>query len=216
MSSRIDRSYRSAGAHLHYHRGMAAETSETDAPQGQVPPAPSALEIFLAFTRAALLGFGGMLPQMFHVLVHRKQWLTAAEFAQTQAFGQALPGPALANIAVALGHRWAGTPGALAALAGTVGSPVLFVIAIGYAYAAWGAIPVVQQALHGMSAVAAGLIAGMAIRSAASIRRLPSTWLFAAAAFAAIGIMRWPFLAVMLALAPLSALLAWRKAPGHG
>jgi chromate transporter len=208
----IGRSYRSRRGGLHYHPRMTAD--DRDAETAAAPT--SALAIFLAFTRASLLGFGGMLPQMFHELVHRRRWIGVAEFAETQAFGQALPGPALANISVALGHRWAGTRGALAALAGTVGSPVLFVIAIGYAYAAWGTLPVVQSALHGMSAVAAGLVAGMAVRSAESIRHLPRAWLFAAAAFVAIGILRWPFLAVMLALGPLSALLAWRKAPGHG
>src|SRR5688572_26459043 len=165
---------RSRNARLDYHRG--------------VPPCDSAAprssgEIFRAFSRAALLGFGGMLPQLFHQLVTRKRWVSAAEFAEAQTIGQALPGPALANLAAALGYRWGGVRGALAALAGTIATPALLMILIGYLYRAYGDLEPVRIALHGMSAMAAGLLAGVGLRTAPLLGRRVHAWLIAAAFF---------------------------------
>ena len=70
-----------------------------------------------------------------------------------------------------------------------------------------------QQALGGMSSVAAGLLLATVIKLATVLPRHWRPWFFGALAFAGIGIMRWPLLWVMGALAPWAIFAAWRE-PG--
>src|SRR5476649_2048552 len=116
------------------------------------------LELFLAFSQLALSGFGGVLPWAHRTLVERKGWLTQREFVETLALGQLLPGPNIGNLAVMIGYRFAGYTGAAAAFVGLVGGPFLLMVALGMLYSRYGALPLVQQALSGMSSVAAGLV----------------------------------------------------------
>ena len=75
-------------------------------------------DVVLAFSRASLLGFGGMLPQVYRLIVERLEWLSPDEFAQLWTVALILPGPAICNLAVMVGHRRAGFAGGLMALLG--------------------------------------------------------------------------------------------------
>jgi chromate transporter len=168
------------------------------------------LELFLAFSQLALSGFGGVLPWAHRTLVERKGWLTQREFVDTLALGQLLPGPNIGNMAVMIGFRFSGYSGAAAAFAGLVAGPFLLMIALGLLYQAYGALPLVQQALSGMSAVAAGLVLATGLKMSGSLKRHWRPWLFAALALAGVGALRWPLLAVVGALAPFAIAAAWR------
>lgn len=168
------------------------------------------LELFLVFSQLALSGFGGVLPWAHRTLVERKGWLTQREFVDTLALGQLLPGPNIGNMAVMIGHRFAGYSGAAAAFAGLVAGPFLLMIAAGMLYQSYGALPLVQQALSGMSAVAAGLVLATGLKMTRSLKRHWRPWLFAALALAGVGALRWPLLAVVGALAPFAIAAAWR------
>ena len=76
----------------------------------------SKTELFLAFNRLALQGFGGVLAVAQVELVERRGWLTRAEFVELLSASQVLPGPNVVNLALMLGDRWFGTRGAVAAL----------------------------------------------------------------------------------------------------
>ena len=178
---------------------------ETDTPK--VGP----LELFLAFTQLALSGFGGVLPWAHRTLVERKGWLTQREFVETLALGQLLPGPNIGNMAVMIGYRFAGHLGAAAAFAGLMGGPFLLMIAVGMLYQHFGNLGLVQHALSGMSAVAAGLVLATGFKMAASIKRHWRPWLFIALALAGVGALRWPLLAVVGGLAPFAIAAAWRE-----
>lgn len=167
-------------------------------------------DLFLAFAQLALSGFGGVLPWAHRTLVERRGWLTQREFVDTLALGQLLPGPNIGNMAVMIGYRFAGYAGAAAALLGLVGGPFLIMIAVGLAYETWGTLPLVQHALSGMSAVAAGLILATALKMTGSLKRHWRPWLFAALALAGVGVLRWPMLAVVGCLAPFAIFAAWR------
>jgi chromate transporter len=168
------------------------------------------LDLFLAFAQLALSGFGGVLPWAHRTLVERKGWLTQREFVDTLALGQLLPGPNIGNMAVMIGYRFAGYAGAAAAFIGLVAGPFLIMIAIGLAYQAWGTLPLVQHALSGMSAVAAGLILATGLKMTGSLKRHWRPWLFTALALAGVGVLRWPMLAVVGGLAPFAIFAAWR------
>lgn len=180
------------------------------------PPDPDApkigpVELFLAFSQLALSGFGGVLPWAHRTLVERKAWLTQREFVDALALGQLLPGPNIGNMAVMIGYRFAGYTGAAAAFSGLVAGPFVLMIAAGLAYQTYGALPLVQQALSGMSAVAAGLVLATGLKMTSSLKRHWRPWLFMALALAGVGALRWPLLAVVGALAPFAIAAAWRE-----
>lgn len=169
------------------------------------------LDLFLAFSQLALSGFGGVLPWAHRTLVERKGWLTQREFVETLALGQLLPGPNIGNMAVMIGYRFAGYPGAAAATLGLIGGPFAIMVTLGMLYSGYGALPLVQHALAGMSAVAAGLVLATGLKMAASIKRHWRPWVFLALALTGVGALRWPLLAVVGALAPFAVAAAWRE-----
>ncbi len=166
----------------------------------------SSAKLFFLFSRTSLLGFGGVLPWAYRTLVERERVLSSRDFAELLSFSQLLPGPTICNLAVVVGYRNAGLRGGLAALAGMLAAPLVIVILLGVIYQQAHDLFLLRQALGGMSAVAAGLILGMGLKM---LRDLPRNWhnaAFAAAAFLAVGVMRWPLLAVISVLLPLALL----------
>ena len=75
-------------------------------------------ETFAAFLRLGLTSFGGPIAHLgyFHrEFVGRRRWMGAAEFADTVALCQFLPGPTSSQVGFAIGLRRAGIAGGLAA-----------------------------------------------------------------------------------------------------
>ena len=80
-------------------------------------------------------------------------------------------------------------------------------------YGKFADLPVVVAALRGMGAVSAGLILAMALKLLPTQRSNRPGWLFAAAAFVMVGVLRWPILWVMLGVGLVSVCTArWRQA----
>ncbi len=90
-------------------------------------------EIFIVFSRVALFSWGGGPASL--ALMQRETtsalwtppgstqpvpWLTAEEFADAVAVGNALPGPIAPQVSAFIGYKLAGLPGAIAAVSGTV------------------------------------------------------------------------------------------------
>ena len=68
-----------------------------------------------------------------------------------------------------------------------------------------------QRALAGMSKVAAGLLLATVIKLAMVLPRRWRPWLFGMLAFAGVGVMRWPLLWIVGALAPWAVFAAWKE-----
>ncbi|MGI9154784.1 MAG: chromate transporter, partial [Rubrivivax sp.] len=68
----------------------------------------SAAELFFAFNRLALQGFGGVLPVAQRELVERRRWMTQAEFVELLSLGHILPRPNIGNMALMYGERHIG------------------------------------------------------------------------------------------------------------
>jgi chromate transporter len=119
------------------------------------------------------------------------------------------------NVALMVGDRFFGWRGAFAALAGMMAVPLALVLLVTAAYAHYADLPAVAGALKGMGAVAAGMIAGTAMRLAGALRTnamgVPACGVLAAAAFAAVGLLRWPLAWVLLALGALACAFAWTR-----
>jgi chromate transporter len=174
-------------------------------------PCVSRFALFLTFSRISLSSFGGAIFWARRELVERQRWLTEREFVDVFTLGQLLPGPNVLNLTVMVGHRFAGWMGAAAAVAGFLGWPCLMVIGMGVLYQHYGALPQVQQALSGMSSVAAGLLLATVIKLAMVLPRRWLPGLFGMLAFVGVGVMRWPLLWVMGALAPWAVFAAWKE-----
>jgi chromate transporter len=174
-------------------------------------PSVSRFELFLAFSRISVSSFGGAIFWARRELVERQRWLTEREFVDVFTLGQLLPGPNVLNLTVIVCHRFAGWTGAAAGIAGFLGWPCLMVVGMGVLYQRYGALPQVQQALTGMSSVAAGLLFATVIKLAMVLPRGWRPWLFGALAFVGVGVMRWPLLWVIGALAPWAVFAAWKE-----
>ena len=148
---------------------------------------------------------------MRRVLIQEKRWVTDAEMLEGLAIGQILPGPNVYNLSFMMGYRWFGLRGAFAAVGGLLAGPLVILVSLGLLYRAFSDVLVLQHALRGMAAVAAGLLLASAVGMAATLPRRLVPWLFMLLAFAGVGVMRWPLLYVMAALSPFAVFLAWRK-----
>ena len=173
-------------------------------------PRVTKLSLFLAFSRITLSSFGGALYWTRRELVDRLRWVSDREFAELLTIGQLLPGPNVLNLTVMVGNRLGGLTGAAVSIAGYLGWPVLVVICMGVFYQHYGTVPQVQQALAGMSMVAAGLLLATVIKLAMVLPRQWRPWLFGVLAFGAVGIMRWPLLLVIAVLGPCAVFLSWK------
>jgi chromate transporter len=191
--------------------------SETAAPS-PATPIPSHAELFLAFFRITLSGFGGTLPWTRRMLVEEKRWLTAKEFNDDYALCQFLPGPNIVNLTSIFGSRVRGPTGAIAAWAGFLIVPFCVMLAAGMLYERYGDVEAVRRVLSGVAPAAAGLIIATLSKMAKPMFRGfgPAPFVLLATAFA-IGLMRWPLVVVLLVLLPVSIGLAWwmprRKQP---
>lgn len=170
-------------------------------------PAPTLADLFRGFLGIGMVGFGGVLPWARRMVVDQRGWLSAAEFLDLLALCQFLPGPNVVNLSVAIGSRYRGVPGALAAVAGLLAVPVLIVVALGSVYARYAGLPLVRHAFAGLAAAASGLVVAMACRIAWPLRTQPLGIAVAAVALGAIALARLPLVPTMLVLAPLSILL---------
>ncbi|MCM3762443.1 chromate transporter [Alkalihalobacillus oceani] len=90
-------------------------------------------DLFVAFFRAGILGYGGgpaSIPLFHKEAVERYRWVTDEEFGDILALGNALPGPIATKIAGYIGYRLAGWSGLVSAILATALPTVLLMIGL--------------------------------------------------------------------------------------
>ena len=183
-----------------------------DSPPAAIPdihPAaepPGLLELFLAFAKVSLSGFGGVLVFARRAIVEKYRWMTADEFNETYALCHFLPGPNIVNLSMVFGSRFRGIAGGIAAFTGLLGPPVVIMTILAALYAHFGEIAALRRILAGVSCAAVGLLIATILRMMMPLikRRDPVALAIMAAVFVAIGLLRLPLPAVFLAAIPLS------------
>jgi len=167
----------------------------------------------LAFAAISLSGFGGVLAWARRIMVERRRWFSAEAFNEAFAFCAFLPGGNMVNFAVIFGARIRGPLGALAALAGLLGPPMILIIAVGALYAHYGDLPALRRMLTGVAAAAAGLMLATVAKMARPLfkNRAVIAPVIAVATFGAIGILHWPLPLVLLVIVPVSIAAAFRN-----
>ncbi|MFN3349398.1 MAG: chromate transporter [Pseudorhodoplanes sp.] len=178
-------------------------------------PRPSLLELFLGFAKISVTGFGLILPWARRLIVDEKKWMTAQEFNETFSLAQFLPGPNVVNLSVVFGSRMHGAAGAAVALLGLLGPPAVIATGLSALYAVYGDADILRRILTGIAAAAIGLMIAVIVKMAEPVLRRPLTpaMFMMTATFLAVGIMRWPLVATVAILAPVSVALAfwWQR-----
>ena len=198
----------------------APDSSPTDA------PAPPTFRQALAYWwRLGLVSFGGPAGQialMHEDLVERRRWISERRFLHALNYCMVLPGPEAQQLATYLGWLMHRTAGGLVAGTLFVLPSLLLLIALSWAYLAWGHVPAVAGVLYGIKPAVTAIVVAAAVRI--GTRALKNGWLWgiAAAAFVAIFALGVPFPLIVIAAGLLGA-LGGRLAParfavggGHG
>ncbi|MBD3894607.1 chromate transporter [Halomonas sp. ML-15] len=124
------------------------------------PPSRDASQrdLFMAFLRIGLLGFGGgpsMIPLVQQEVVKRHAWLSDEEFADILAIANTLPGPIATKMPGYIGYRVGGVTGCINAVLAVILPTIVAMIALlgvfsRYRDVAWiqgmgqGVVPVVM------------------------------------------------------------------------
>ena len=174
----------------------------TDGSDAETSRAATRRDLFLAFFKIGLVGFGGVGAWVQRVLVEERGLMSLREFAELQGVASALPGANTINLSVMLGDRRQGLSGALAALSGLFVAPLSILILILLFYDRFAELPTVQGALHGAAAATTGLVianAGKLLRALGNERVALAV---AAAVFAAVGLLGAPLVIVLAVIIP--------------
>jgi chromate transporter len=176
------------------------------APDSLTSTPPSLIELFVAFAKMSLAGFGGVLVFARRAIVEQHRWMTAEEFNETFALCHFLPGPNIVNLTMVFGSRFRGIAGGLAAFAGLLGPPTLIMTVLATLYARFGDVDALRRILAGVSCVAVGLLLSVVFRMMMPLFRKRDAvgLIFLLAVFIAIGVARLPLATVLLVAVPIS------------
>jgi chromate transporter len=168
-------------------------------------------ELFIGFSKIGISGFGGVLPWARRTIVEQEKWLTAEEFNAMLGICQIVPGPNIVNLGVCIGSRFAGIPGAFAAVMGLMVGPIAILLMLATLYEHYSYMPIIQGMLRGISAVGVGLIASMGFKMMRAELKYP--WMLLVPLFVILAVayfhlgLGW----VVLMASPLAVYLAWKK-----
>lgn len=170
------------------------------------------------FLQIALSSFGGGLSAWTHrIVVERRAWMTDQEFLNAMTIARLVPGPNQINMAIYVGQRFRGLPGALAALAGMLVVPLALLLTAGWAYFHFHEVPALRSVLGGVVAAAAGMALSMGFKLLGGYLRDPAGLAFGAAAFLGVDYLKISLPLVVLILAPVAMLWFWpRKESNSG
>jgi chromate transporter len=176
---------------------------------------PGLFELFFAFSKMSLAGFGGVLVWARRAIVEQHRWMTPDEFNEAFALCHLLPGANIVNLSIVFGGRFRGIPGSIAAFLGLLLPPSLIVTTLGILYSHFGDLPGLQRTLNGIACAAVGLFLAVTLRMMGPLlkRKNPVEIGLMAAVFVAVGLVRAPLVVVLLIALPLSivATYLWRK-----
>ena len=129
----------------------------------------SLLQLFWSFFKIGTFTLGGgyaMIPLMEKELVDKHQWLSREDFLDVIALAQTMPGIFAANMAVHIGWRMKGVPGAVMAILGNILMPILIILALAMGLHYLQGNAVVEAVFKGVRPVVVALIAAPVFRMA--------------------------------------------------
>lgn len=128
-------------------------------------------KLFIVFTRVAFFSWGGGPASL--ALMQRETmsagWVTAPEFADAVAIGNALPGPIAPQVSAYIGYKIAGIPGAILAVTGTVLPTTLLMLVMVVFFFGIKDSPVIKSMLEAVRPVVVGFLLWTAYVMAQSV-----------------------------------------------
>ena len=153
------------------------------------------------FGRLGATAFGGPaahVAMMEDEFVQRRRWLDRDTFARALAATNLVPGPNSTEMAIHLGYRRRGVPGAIASGSAFIVPAALAVAVLAWAYFQWGTTPRADDLFAGIRPAVVVLVALAAWRLRGPAQRNPLAIALAAAAFAiALLLPRWEVVALL-------------------
>ncbi|MDQ3228620.1 MAG: chromate efflux transporter [Pseudomonadota bacterium] len=179
--------------------------------------APAFREALKFWSKLGWINFGGPAGQiaiMHRELVEQRRWVDEASFLHGLNYCMLLPGPEAMQLATWLGWRLHGVRGGLAAGTLFVLPATLLLALLSWVYLRFGELPLVAAALYGIQAAVLAIVIHALLRIGSKVLRTPVSFALAGIALLAIGVLHWPFPAVVLGAGALGMLL-WRIAPRY-
>jgi chromate transporter len=135
-------------------------------------------ELTVLFGTLGIIGFGGPAAHvalMRREVVERRGWLTDAEMVDLVGVTSLIPGPNSTELAMLVGMRRAGLTGVLVAGLSFILPAAAVVLALAWAYVAYGATPTGEAILYGVSPVVVAIVVAAVIGFARTTFRSPLT-----------------------------------------
>ncbi len=142
------------------------------------PVSYSLASLISYFLRLGAWGFGGpvaLVGYMHRDLVEDRRWIADSDYREGLALAQLAPGPLAAQLAIYLGYVHYGLLGATFAGLAFVLPSFLMVLALGWAYVAYGGLAWMQAVFYGVGACVIGIIAWSAYKL--TRKTISSDWL---------------------------------------
>jgi chromate transporter len=176
-------------------------------------PTPTTIQLFNVFSRIGLTSFGGGLSGwMLREFVQRRAWIDEEEFLSGLGLAQAFPGVNVVNLAIWVGYRLRGTPGALAGACGIIIPPAVLVVVIAAGFAALSGYSLTHLVLDGVGAAAIGLSMQMGLIAARRVTTKGAIPIvIMVLAFVAVGLLHISLPLVVLVLGAISVALSYYK-----
>ena len=127
-----------------------------------VTPSYTLWQLVIYMLKLGTWGFGGpvaLVGYMNRDLVEKYHWITEADYKEGMALAQMAPGPMAAQLAIYLGYVHYKILGATLAGIAFVVPSFLMVVALGWAYVAYGDLAWMQAVFYGVGAAVIGIIA---------------------------------------------------------
>ncbi|MBV8582041.1 MAG: chromate transporter [Candidatus Eremiobacteraeota bacterium] len=173
----------------------------------------SLLALAAVFGRISSTSFGGGQQAMIRrAVVRERGWLSEREYMEMLAIAQIAPGANPVNMAVLVGRRVAGAPGALVAFVACTLPGLVILLAIA-ALSLTPRLAFLQGALRGCAAAAVGLTFANALELTRPFRRDLVDLAFVAAAALAMLVLHASLAVTLIVLVPLSIALHRRARP---
>lgn len=119
-------------------------------------------ELAALFLRLGFTAFGGPaahIAMMRDEVVRRRQWMSDERFVDLIGVTNLIPGPSSTELAIYLGYLRAGWPGLLVAGVCFISPAMLIVLALAWAYVAFGTLPQINWLFYGLQPVVVAIIA---------------------------------------------------------
>ena len=135
-------------------------------------------ELAVLFGTLGIIGFGGPAAHVALIrreVVERRAWLSDAEMLDIVGVTSLIPGPNSTELAMLVGLRRAGRAGLLVAGISFILPAATIVLALAWAYVAYGTTPIGAAILYGIAPVIVAIVVAAVIAFARTALRSPLT-----------------------------------------